>query len=144
MRSRFTNHNAKYDTVHTIDYDSHVQYFAGRVHIYGLWCFCLHALHVRVAHVPASTWAKSPNVQVCAHVDYSNFLCTDPGELNSCFNLVQVGICWHGRFIRKWRLKFNYLLPWQLHSNSIVTSCFLHWNEVQHGFKPFRSITFFC
>ena len=84
------------------------------------------------------------NVQVCAHVDYSNFLCTDPGELDSCFNLVHVGICWHGRFIRKWRLKFNYLLPWQLHSNSVVTSCFLHWNEVQHGFKPFRSITFIC
>ena len=84
------------------------------------------------------------NVQVCAHGDYSNFLCTDPGELDSCFNLVHVGICWHGRFIRKWRLKFNYLLPWQLHSNSVVTSCFLHWNEVQHGFKPFRSITFFC
>ena len=27
------NHNAKYDTVHTIDYDRHVLYFPGRVHL---------------------------------------------------------------------------------------------------------------
>ena len=32
----FMNHKAKYDTVHTIDYDSHVQYFAGRVHLRSL------------------------------------------------------------------------------------------------------------
>ena len=32
----FTNHNAKYDTVHTIDYDSHIQYVAGRVHLRSL------------------------------------------------------------------------------------------------------------
>ena len=36
MRSRFTNHNVKYDTVHTINYDSHAQYFAGRVHLRSL------------------------------------------------------------------------------------------------------------
>ena len=39
------HHNAKYDTVHTIDYDSYVQYFAGRVHLRPLVFLSARAAH---------------------------------------------------------------------------------------------------
>ena len=69
MRLRFTNYNAKYDTVHTIDYDSHVQYFAGRVHLRSL--VFLSARAARACHTrPRAQFSLVQTDRMCCKYMY--------------------------------------------------------------------------
>ena len=56
-------------------------------YIYGLWSFCLHALHVRVAHVPRAQFSLVQTDRMCCKYMYRSHSARHAGSRTSIFFL---------------------------------------------------------